>query len=255
MTEQIFYCKSQGIRVPVRLEIFKHGGGVYLAISNQAENINIPFFGPAPAMVARLREAADLIEAASRERDQGHISRRRETVDGRRGREEKASLSRLPSTDYRLPTLSDLNGDPRHDFPVFVRRFAKSSPDIVAAIAQVYKTKGYKVPGMEAILQGYDDLDSVWVIRGKVVNTAGELVYGARNRIAKALGIRDAGNYRQRIDTVIWLLKHAPLEDYQAELEVLESEVRSFEPKVPVSNTRTTRAKSADSDEKRSAAA
>lgn len=75
MQEQIFYCKAQGVRIPVRLEVFKHGGGVYLAISNQAENINIPFFGPAPAMVARLREAADLIEAASRERDQGHISR------------------------------------------------------------------------------------------------------------------------------------------------------------------------------------
>lgn len=75
MQEQIFYCKAQGVRIPVRLEVFKHGGGIYLAISNQAENINIPFFGPAPAMVARLREAADLIEAAAVEKDQGHISR------------------------------------------------------------------------------------------------------------------------------------------------------------------------------------
>jgi hypothetical protein len=126
-----------------------------------------------------------------------------------------------------------------------VRRFAKSSPDIVAAIAQVYKTKGYKVPGMEAILQGYDDLDSVWTIRGKVVNAKGEPVYGARNRIARALGIRDAGNYRQRIDTVVWLLKHAPLEDYEEKLEVWQSEIRSLEPKLPVSNTPKNPAKAA----------
>jgi hypothetical protein len=154
--------------------------------------------------------------------------------------------------------LADLNGDPRHDFSVFVRRFAKSSPDIVAAIAQVYKSRGYKVPGVEAILQGYDDLDSVWAIRLKVVNAKGELVYGARNRIAKALGIRDAGNYRQRIDTVIWLLKHAPeegLEVSEGKLEVLGSEVRSFEPKVPVSNSQVTRAKAVSNEEKRSAAA
>lgn len=73
--QQIFYCKAQGVRIPVRLEVFKHGGGVCVAVTNHDENINIPLIAPAPAMVARLREAADLIEAAVGVRDQGHVSR------------------------------------------------------------------------------------------------------------------------------------------------------------------------------------
>lgn len=230
--DRLLFLQPGGVKVPVKLEVFKHGGGMYLAAVNHDQGVHVPFLAPARVMAAELRQALALVEAANGTNDQGHISR----------------ADNLAKAADRQPTLSDLNGDPRHDFPVFVRRFAKSSPDIVAAIAQVYKTKGYKVPGMEAILQGYDDLDSVWAIRLKIVNAKGEPVYGARNRVAKALGIRDAGNYRQRIDTVVWLLKYAPLEDYQATLEVLP-------PKSAVSNTQTTRAKATPGDEKRSAAA
>jgi len=225
--DRLLFLQPGGVKVPVNLEVFKHGGGLYLAAVNHELGIHVPFVATAAVLAAELHHVLQLVEAANAVNDQGHISR---------PSNQPPSINSGRNRPVSQPTLADLNGDPRHDFPVFVRRFAKSSPDIVAAIAQVYKTKGYKVPGMDAILQGYDDLDSVWPIRLKVVNATGELVYGARNRIAKALGIRDAGNYRQRIDTVVWLLKYAPLEDYGSTLEVSESEVRSFGPKAPVSN-------------------
>lgn len=222
MNNQLLFLQPGGVKVPVKLEIFKHGGGMYLAAVNHEQGVHVPFLASATVMAAELRQALALVEAANEARDQGHISRNGNT-----------------------PTLADLNGDPRHDFPVFVRRFAKSSPDIVAAIAQVYKNKGFKVPGMEAILQGYDDLDSVWAIRLKVVNAKGEPVYGARNRVAKALGIRDAGNYRQRIDTVVWLLKYASLEDYGASLGTLLEVSPESAREMAVSNAQKKPAKAA----------
>lgn len=234
MNNQLLFLQPGGVKVPVKLEVFKHGGGMYLAAVNHEAGVHVPFLATATVMAAELRLALALVEAANEAKDQGHISR----ADNLH---KPLAVPLGDNANGRQPTLADLSGDPRHDFAVFVRRFAKSSPDIVAAIAQVYKTKGYKVPGIDAILQGYDDLDSVWAIRLKVVNASGELVYGGRNRIGKALGIRDAGNYRGRIDTVIWLLKHNSdglLEDFGAGLEVSE-------PKVAVSNAHKQRAKAA----------
>lgn len=205
MDNQLYCLQGKGVKIPVKLQIFKHGGGIYLAFVG--EGVHIPLLASAEIIAAELRQALALIERASATNDQGHISRR------------------LPDK----PTLRDLTGDPRNDFPVFVRRFARSSPDVVAAVAAYYKQQGHKVPGVDTILQGYDDLDAIWSVRHKIVNAKNELVYGARTRIASKLGIRDAGNYRQRIDTVIWLLKNTPLEDSGVELEVLE-------PKEAVSN-------------------
>lgn len=224
MDDLIYFLKAGKVRVPVKTQVFKHGGSFYLALVNHEAGVHIPLLATAATLINELRSILRIIEAAHNGKDQGHVSR----ADN-------------PHINSRQPTLADLNGDPRHDFAVFVRRFAKSSPDIVGAIAQVYKSRGYKVPGMDAILQGYDDLDLVWSIRLKVINADGELVYGARNRIAKALGIRDAGNYRQRIDTVIWLLKHTSEDG----LEVSGDKLEVFSPKVAVSNTQEKPAKAA----------
>lgn len=231
MDDQIYFLKPDKVKVPVKPQVFKHGGGFYLAMVNHEAGVHIPFLAAAATLINELREILRVIEGAHNGNDQGHVSRKDN-----------------PHTNSRQPTLADLNGDPRHDFAVFVRRFAKSSPDIVAAIAQVYKTKGYKVPGIDAILQGYDDLDLVWAIRLKVVNANGELVYGGRNRIGKALGIRDAGNYRGRIDTVIWLLKHNSdglLEDFGVTLGDNGTGLGVSEPKVAVSNAGKQRVKAA----------
>lgn len=75
MTEQIFFCKAQGVRIPVRLEVFKHGGSFYLAYVNHEENVHVPLIGSAGAWLAEFGRAQELIATASRERDQGHISR------------------------------------------------------------------------------------------------------------------------------------------------------------------------------------
>jgi hypothetical protein len=211
------YLLRRGARVPVHPEIFKHGGGIYLAFVG--EGVHIPLLASAATLLDVLRQALGQVETAIAANDQGHVSR-------------------APDPP-RQPVLADLNGDPRHDFPVFVRRFARSSPDVVAAVAQLYRSQGYKVPGMDGILQAFDDLDGVISIRRRLVNDQGELVYGARTRIAKTLGIRDAGNYRQRIDNLIWLLKSeimAGLEDSGGLLEVSGASLEVSGPESGVSN-------------------
>ncbi|GIK42462.1 MAG: hypothetical protein BroJett011_62950 [Chloroflexota bacterium] len=219
MDNNLYLLRGGGVKVAVQPQIFKHGGGIYLAFTG--DGVNIPFLAAADVAAAVLRQVLALVEKAIADNDQGHISR-------------------TPAGPERQPTIADLNGDPRHDFAVFVRRFARSSPDVVAAIAQLYKSQGYKVPGVDAILQAYEDVDAVAAIRHQLINSQGELLYGARNRIAKTLGIRDAGNYRARIDTLIWLLKGiilARLEDFEPPLEDSRALLEDSGPKPAVSNS------------------
>lgn len=73
--QQIHFVKSRGVRVPVKFEIYKHGGGIYLTVANPAEGVNVALVASAAEMAATLRRAADQIEAAVKVNDQGHISR------------------------------------------------------------------------------------------------------------------------------------------------------------------------------------
>lgn len=227
MTDKnLYFLPSKGVKVPVRLNLFKHGGGIYLAF--EGEGVHLPLLASAEVVAAELRQALAMVEAAIATNDQGHISRKQEAP-------------------ARKPEMRDLTGDPRKDFPLFVRRFARSSPDVVAAVAQLYKQQGYKFRGLDVILQAFDDLETVSAIRGQLINNQGELLYGARNKIAKTLGIRDAGNYRARIDALAWLLKSttgAELEDFEplledsgVELEDFGVELEDRQPESAVSNT------------------
>lgn len=73
--QQIHFVKSRGVRVPVKFEIYKHGGGLYLTIANPLEGVNVALVASAAEMIATLRQAADQIEAAVAVNDQGHITR------------------------------------------------------------------------------------------------------------------------------------------------------------------------------------
>lgn len=70
-TDQIFLIQPGGVKIPVTLEIFKHGGGICLAIS--AENKHATLVGSVGIMLTETRR---LIEQAAAVNDQGHISRR-----------------------------------------------------------------------------------------------------------------------------------------------------------------------------------
>lgn len=72
---QVLLLQSGGRRVPVSPQIFKHGGGIYLAWTNAEANVHIPLLANAADMIATLRQAADLVEQAVATRDQGHVSR------------------------------------------------------------------------------------------------------------------------------------------------------------------------------------
>lgn len=73
--QQIQFIKSRGVRVPVKFEIFKHGGGIYLTIQNQNEGVYLGLVGAAANMAAEFRAVAVAIEQAVAVKDQGYISR------------------------------------------------------------------------------------------------------------------------------------------------------------------------------------
>lgn len=101
------------------------------------------------------------------------------------------------------PVVTDLNGDPTHDYPLYVKRFQETAPEVVRAYALYCKEKlGYTVPDADKIFQVEDDLDLVQSILKEII-VNGQLIRGARTRIAEQLGVKDAGNYRARIDAVI----------------------------------------------------
>ena len=69
-------------RIPVKFDIFKHGGGVYLALVNPERGIHIPLMANVDAMRLELQGALYQIELAVHRNDQGHISREAATVAG-----------------------------------------------------------------------------------------------------------------------------------------------------------------------------
>jgi len=75
MNNQLLFLQPGGVRVPVKLELFKHGGGLYLAAVNHELGVHVPFVATAPVMAAELRAALALVEGANAINDQGHISR------------------------------------------------------------------------------------------------------------------------------------------------------------------------------------
>lgn len=197
MDNQIYFCKDKGQWIPVKPKIFKHGGGIYITLTNHTEGVRVPLTADAVTMIAQLRQMASLIEATMTTKDQGYISR-----------SQKASAPTHQPIIDRLPVVTDLNGDPRHDWPLFVKRFhGGAAKDVLLAIAQYYKKEfGYSAPDIEATLEAEEkllqDFELVRPVLPYILDANG-LRRGARARVAGELGIKDAGNYRGRIDSVI----------------------------------------------------
>jgi hypothetical protein len=112
-----------------------------------------------------------------------------------------------PAPRSAWPVVTDLTGDPHHDWLLFVKRFhGTPAADVLPAIAAYYKNRGYAVPGLEAIQAAEKQLEvdviSIRSILPDIIEN-GQLKRGARSRIAQLWGVRDAGNYRPRINAVI----------------------------------------------------
>lgn len=144
----------------------------------------------------------------------------------------------------RQPQVSDLNGDPAHDWPLFVRKFQETQSALVMDMATFYKKQfGYSTPGIENMLRAGDDLVELQPVLSEIITTEGKLKYGARSAIAKQLGIKDAGGYRGRIDAVVSVLQgnySALLEENGDLLEVSGAKVEDFNQKAVSPNTSTT---------------
>lgn len=144
----------------------------------------------------------------------------------------------------RQPQVPDLDGDPAHDWPLFVRRFQKTSPTLIMDVAAYYKKSfGYSTPGIENMLRAGDDLVELQPVLSEIITAEGKLKYGARSAIAKKLGFKDAGGWRGRINAVISLLMgnySALLEENEGLLEVSGPKVEDFSQKAVSPDTSTT---------------
>lgn len=63
-------------RIPVKFDIFKHGGGIYLALVNQERGVHIPLIANVATMRLELEGVLYRIELAASENNQGYISQR-----------------------------------------------------------------------------------------------------------------------------------------------------------------------------------
>lgn len=112
----------------------------------------------------------------------------------------------MATAQNRQPVLSDLNGDPAHDWPLFVRRFQKLQPDLLLGVAHYYKSKGYTAPSIDNLLRAEEDMEQLLFTLPNLITDDGQLKRGHRARIADQLGVKDAGGYRGRIDAVVSLI-------------------------------------------------
>ena len=68
------YLLHKGNRIPVKFDIFKYGGGVYLALVNHDEHIHIPLMANAWVMKLELEGVLYRIEMATEMNNQGYLS-------------------------------------------------------------------------------------------------------------------------------------------------------------------------------------
>jgi len=104
--------------------------------------------------------------------------------------------------------ITDLTGEPFHDWPLIVARFQNTLPWLIEvimsdpAITRYLKIKNEDTtPPAAGPSQLWQDLDAVRPHLSKIVQ-AGQFVYGYQSRIAEALGIPNQGSYRRRIQNV-----------------------------------------------------
>lgn len=156
----------------------------------------------------------------------------------------EVAFADIAAVKGRKPVMSDFNGDPAHDWPLWVRRFHETQPLLVMDIAADYKKAGYSTPSIENILRAGDDLIELQPILSEIIAPDGRIRYGAQSAIARQLGIKNAGvTYRKRIEAVLNLLLEnyvAFLEETGAMLEVSRPKVEASAPKAASSATSTT---------------
>ncbi len=120
-----------------------------------------------------------------------------------------------------LIQITDLTGDPFHDWPLIMARFQNTLPWLVEVIlsdpATARYVKGYK---SETQAEPYTaeeqrmgdkarlwlDLDMVRPHLPKIIRQ-GQFTYGHQSRIAEALGVPNQGSYRTRIQNVVSALQ------------------------------------------------
>lgn len=99
MDDQIYFLKPDKVKVPVKPQVFKHGGGFYLAMVNHEAGVHIPFLAAAATLINELREILRVIEGAHNGNDQGHVN----------GEEARARLARQnptkPNWDWLTPEM------------------------------------------------------------------------------------------------------------------------------------------------------
>lgn len=225
------FLAEKGQRLPVKFQGYTWGQRAFAALHIQ-DGPSLYLMGDPADLVLELRKLAASIEAQACRETKAAI------IHAEIDQPEAIPFSRSPK--LRQPMMTDLTGDPAHDWPLFVKRFGRKSLDVLVAAAEYYKRSGAKIPAVEAILNAFDDLELVWPLRSKIIDARGEVLHGGRSAIAKRLNVKDAGNYRARIDSVIWLLKNYPsglLEENDGLLENSEALLEKNDPKGPKSNS------------------
>jgi len=229
MNDQLLFLQPGGVRVPVKIEIFKHGGGLYLAAVNHELGIHVPFVATATVMAAELRAALALIEGANAINDQGHISRagngvvrgeispdsERESFNWTRPKKDNWIFASddLPENitpqDHPAITMSDLRpGDSEYNWKLLVRRFPwlfakdfeyKQAAKYAEEIA-VSKTGASVDPLASDMALVMDSLDTITRADGSI----------NQSEVGRLIGVPNAGqSNRKRIMRIVQELERA----------------------------------------------
>ena len=126
--EQI-YLTHQGQNIPVKLASHTRGQQSFVAILRQDQKGSpLILAGPSADLVITLRLLARQIEAAATVPQPGILS---------------VPDAAEPNQAFNLIKMSDLNGEPSHDWPLIAQRFSKTLPWLVEVILSDPTTARY----------------------------------------------------------------------------------------------------------------
>jgi len=207
----LYFLRPGGIRIPVKVEIYKHGGGLYMAFTNHEKGVHLPLLANASAMATELRQALNLIETAMATKDHGHISRSQDlaTEEGDSPKAATVTERRHELSQFIL-SKEFIRKSKEKKLELLIEYFSSNSEamsdDDMSGLVMDLTDSYRKLTGRryEVIAQSESQLEQdLRILKRhieKIITDGGELGRGWQSRIAEYLNLPGTGgSHRRRI--------------------------------------------------------
>jgi hypothetical protein len=191
----VYFKQPNQAKVPIQLETHRWGPNGYVIIRSNDQRIYLPLVGNIAHLILALEETASQLRGMLCTQNEEGILRAH-------GAEEEIGFNFITLEDIaQAKTTSEI-------YALLIERFRTTLPDIAAALMQDYRTavgRPYDGESDSHSSRLDQDLAEVMPIAAELVQDE-ELVWGAQSRIARRLGVTNAGSHRKRIKAVVQAL-------------------------------------------------